>query len=349
MALAAYTQGTTWNHARLTTFVESRYGAAPESVRLNLRPLNGGLDSAAIAQVNAHYRRGSRREQAATFVVKRLDGDQRREAHVYQALVPSGVAPAPRLLAAEVIEPTTMYLYIERIRPWRIWPWTDTECAANVLERLARLHASSVRASFISTVPEWDYEAELHESARTSLDFFQRAVWHDHLRGLRPFLPHLNRIVEALPAIRHHLLREGSPGSILHGDVHPGNVVLRRQGQAKQVVLLDWARSRVGSPFEDVGSWLQSLGYWEPEARRHHDSLLQRYLAARGLSTGLNRATRDAYWFACASNVLAGALRYHLAVATGWGTPSPNAQGDAVRAARDCLRVIRRADACWRA
>jgi hypothetical protein len=45
--------------------------------------------------------------------------------------------------------------------------------------------------------------------------------------------------------------------------------------------LIDWARARRGSPFEDVASWLHSLGCWEPEARRRHDSLLTDVISTR--------------------------------------------------------------------
>jgi hypothetical protein len=143
--------------------------------------------------------------------------------------------------------------------------------------------------------------------------------------------------------------------AVVHGDAHPGNAVLRpgraapgaAAGVGVRPVLLDWGRARLGSPLEDVSSWLQSLRYWEAEARRRHDRLLGRYLAARGLAGPPSRDVRDAYWLAAACNVLAGALRYHLTVATGWGNPTPTRRTGALRAARDCLRIIRRADACW--
>jgi hypothetical protein len=121
-----------------------------------------------------------------------------------------------------------------------------------------------------------------------------------------------------------------------------------REGAAERVVLLDWGRARVGSPLEDVASWLQSLGFWEPEARRRHDTLLRRYLVARGLPRHLGPEVRDAYWLAAASNGLAGALRYHLAVIDGWSQPTAARRAHSVRAAADWLRVIRRADAYWR-
>jgi hypothetical protein len=118
-------------------------------------------------------------------------------------------------------------------------------------------------------------------------------------------------------------------------------------------VLLDWGRARIGAPLEDVSSWLQSLGFWEPEARRRHDTLLRRYLTCRGGPDRLDRGLRDAYWLAGACNALAGALRYQVAVADGWRRPAARARAVAARAvaaraARDALRVVRRADACWR-
>jgi aminoglycoside phosphotransferase (APT) family kinase protein len=99
---------------------------------------------------------------------------------------------------------------------------------------------------------------------------------------------------------------------IVHGDMHPGNVLLRRQGRKLVPVFLDWVRVRLGSPMEDVSSWLQSLGYWEPDARRRHDTLLKRYLEASGRGSTLSSSVREHYGLAGASNALAGALRYHL-------------------------------------
>ena len=81
-----------------------------------------------------------------------------------------------------------------------------------------------------------------------------------------------------------------------------------------QVVLIDWARARLGSPLEDVASWLHSLGCWEPQARRRHDTLLRAYLEARTVRRPLTSKLRVDYWLASVSNGLSGAIRYHLAV-----------------------------------
>jgi hypothetical protein len=112
--------------------------------------------------------------------------------------------------------------------------------------------------------------------------------------------------------------------------------------------LLDWGRARLGSPLEDVSSWLQSLGYWEPEVRRAHDTLLRHYLAVRGLSTHLGHDLRERYWLAGACNGLAGALHYHLLAAAAAADRQGRRRAQAVAATKDWLRIIRRADACWR-
>jgi hypothetical protein len=109
-------------------------------------------------------------------------------------------------------------------------------------------------------------------------------------------------------------------------------------------VLIDWARARIGSPLEDVASWLHSLGCWEPEARRRHDTLMCMYLDARRNPRPFASDVRADYWRASASNGLSGAIRYHLAVLTDPGS-SVAARYDSGRALLAWQRVVRRAAA----
>jgi aminoglycoside phosphotransferase (APT) family kinase protein len=155
----------------------------------------------------------------------------------------------------------------------------------------------------------------------------------------------VERAVETLPAMRQ-ALASAHPLCVLHGDAHAGNVVVC-PGDPPRIVLLDWGRARMGSPLEDVSSWLQSLGFWEWEVRRRHDSLLRSYLLARGWDDRLTPELRSLYWFAAASNALAGALRYHLAVANDPDRGEWDRYQSA-KAAQDWLRMIRRADVAWR-
>jgi Ser/Thr protein kinase RdoA (MazF antagonist) len=274
--------------------------------------------------------------------VKELRGVACRESRVYRdVLAPRSDGPAARLLG-EQTGGGRAYLYLEHVRPWRRWPWRDTALAELVVGELARLHAA-VPAS--ASPGGWDYEAELHRSAGATLRAItalgaapaaRRAAWPRGPGDLR-------RLAEALPRIRGHLLAAGT--GFVHGDVHPGNVVLQAQRRGFRVVLLDWSRCRPGSPLEDVASWLQSLGCWEPEARRRHDTLLRAYVARRGWPAELGRELRTAYWLAAASNGLAGAIRHHALVALA-ARATPGARATSARALRAWHRVVRQAAAC---
>jgi hypothetical protein len=363
----------------ISSFVESYLPDYDGSLRIEAQPLTGGL-CASTARIEAHYRSRAGADADFTFVVKRLQGTALREAQIYKVLSrrrgpKSGSpgttfeAPLPRVLGTMRPEQGVCYLYLECVTPSHIWPWEDVETVDAVLHTLASIHIDIDHFEgprLRSLLSRWDYDSELQVSAQSTLELLESLLLYRgaemkaggiHKRGRS-----LRRLVESLPEIRR-CLRESTPLglAVLHGDVHPGNILLceiganatpnRKRGSlsGQRVVLLDWERARLGSPLEDVSSWLQSLGYWEPEAKRRHDTLLRRYLRARGVPETLTRQVRDQYWLAAACNVLSGSLRYHLAVATGWGEPSPDQRAAAFRAAADCLRIIRRADACWRA
>lgn len=330
---------------RLAAFAARQLGALPDGIQLTVQPLRGGLEAVAVARVTGSVHDAGGRVLRSTFVVKRLDGSEAREATLYaRVLERAGLSFAPRFLGSELIQPDVTYLYLEYVRASTTWPWRDAAVSAEVLTRLAGVHHALAPAS-VDAVLGWEYEADLHDSAEATFDAFERVTRHESLAALRPARGALRRITAALAAMRRALL-EAEPfgATVLHGDLHSGNVIVR----GGNAVLLDWGRSRVGSALEDVSSWLQSLGYWEPEAMRRHDTLFRHYLAARGLPSELRRSVRDAYWLAAASNTLAGALRYHLLLADGWGLVPSRTCAEAARAARDHLRVIRRADEVWR-
>jgi len=337
----------------LEAFVARSAGEPAHALRMAARPLQGGL-SAGAALISARYRDALGKNRRLAFVVKRLEGSAAREVSAYRQIA-AAHAPrsSPALLGADPVGGDRWHLYLERIRPAHPWPWRDTAHARRVLERLAELHAAAPIPSLAGALDAWDYDAELGGAAQGTLQLAER--FHAQLpRADRPAalprsLPALRRLVSTLPALRRALLDFPLLGrAVIHGDVHPGNVMVRLRRRRHEPVLLDWGRARIGSPLEDVSSWLQSLGYWEPEARRRHDSLLTAYLVARGLPGVLTRDLRDAYWLAAASNVLSGALAYQLAVAGDPAVPT-DTRAAALRAALDWLRVLRRADACWRA
>ena len=89
---------------------------------------------------------------------------------------------------------------------------------------------------------QWDYDAALCQSGYATLEALEgvvRALGAGQFRGA---VPMTRRLVEALPAMRRALLL-ASPPIWIHGDLHPGNVILRRGVAGLEPVLLDWARA----------------------------------------------------------------------------------------------------------
>lgn len=336
---------------RLAAVLARYTGHAPCVV--DLVPLTGGLVSPSVQAVRARYRdsRGVRR--ITELVVKQLHGPTRREATVYQALMRSAARRmAPALLAVEPGDEGCLQLFLQHIAPENRWPWQEVTAVGSVLSALAILHEAPAASALVPHVSDWDYELELQRQGARLVACLEEHRVALRAAGVEPRLALARRLGQRLPALRRQLLRQAAlPLTVIHGDVHPGNVMLlgrasRTPGEHNPV-LIDWARARLGSPLEDVSSWLQSLGYWEPVARRRHDTLLGQYLRARGLRGHPSPELRDAYWVAAASNCFAGSLEYHVRIAT-HSEGCHHERMTAVRAVRDQLRILRRADACSR-
>jgi hypothetical protein len=330
----------------ITAWTKRLTGEPVREVSIERKALAGGLEAPEVALVTARYRDGSNRPRMFRLVLKRLEGRAVREAAVYDQLAVKHAAHvSPRLLGVDHAPPDRALLCIEAIRRVRAWPWRDLPITGEVLVRLARFHVAAARAAPL--VPEWDYERELGASAEATHTALDRFRSDPELWPLARSLPALDRMVLVLPRVRRQLL-SGRPfeRAPIHGDLHPGNALVRRRGRGDEPVLLDWGRARIGSPFEDVASWLQSLGFWEPEARRFHDTLLATYLSAFGVERKLTSEVRAACWMAGASNAVAGALLHHLSI-VGDERQAASRRAAAWRAVHDWLRVVRRADAWW--
>jgi aminoglycoside phosphotransferase (APT) family kinase protein len=324
-----------------STALQSEVG----DVSLELQPFRLGLE-ASVARVVARAVLTDGRARRSDFVVKRLSGRGRLEAAVHAHLTGLAAFGAPQLLAVRDADAST-YLFLEYVRPAQSWPWRDVARTALVLERLAQVHTVRVEAP-LHEIVAWDYELALRRSALETLDTVDRAAIEPDGKWLRPARRTVYKAVTGLTSMRAWLLDAPRFGTtLLHGDVHTGNVRLRARHGQLEVVLLDWGRARLGSPLEDVASWLLSLGCWEPEARRRHDTLLQRYLSARRLPPVLDQDVRRAYWLAAASNALAGALKYQVAVAVGWTGASARTRRVAAEVTLSHIRALRRALAFW--
>jgi aminoglycoside phosphotransferase (APT) family kinase protein len=322
--------------SQLTGFIARRWRVPESSLDVEVQSLHGGLESvvarARIASASAAS--GIPRE----LVVKQLSGAFAREADVYEALWNHlDHPPAVQMFGRDVAGDAT-YLYLEHAASFSPWPWSDTALAARVCRELAHLH-DAPRLS--SQAFSWNCEDELIRSAADTVDFATAARDSSGGRVWRR-LGDLRRVARALPRIRRHLLSDGA--TVIHGDMHPGNVILRRTAESVDVVLIDWARARIGSPLEDIASWLHSLGCWEPQARRRHDTLMRAYLDARRVRCTFSSKLRADYSFGSVSNGLSGAIRYHLAVmADPAATPSARTKSGVALLAWE--RVVRRAAA----
>jgi hypothetical protein len=318
--------------AQVAAFISERWCVPPELVRVELEPLQGGLTSS-VARARV-ARPDGYDAIPRQLVIKQLAAGLEREADVYEVLWRHlNRPPAVRMIGREPCDRSTL-LYLEHVQPSVTWPWSDIRHAGAVCRALARLHddAALPREPFA-----WDYESELARSTAATVALAEVARDPSGRRFWRR-LGDLRRVAAALPRIRRHLLSAGT--TVLHGDIHPGNVMLRTRGDS-EVALIDWGRARLGSPLEDIASWLHSLGCWEPEARRRHDTLMRTYLDARRMVQSFAGPVRMHYWLASASNGLSGAIRYHLAVLSHRGSSEP-ARYDSGRACIAWEQVVRR-------
>lgn len=320
--------------AQAAAFISRRWSVPEALLRLDVLPLPGGLESS-VARVRIAPAAGYP-SLPGRLVVKELRQGFEREADVYAWLWRRlERPPAVTVLGRETLGNTT-YLYLEDAEPFTPWPWSDPGFAAAVCRALARFHEGPTPGPGALA---WNYDAELLRSADATLQLAIDARAVDGRRCWRR-AGDMRRVVANLPAIRAHLLAGNT--TVIHGDVHPGNVCIRGGSPDTQVVFIDWGRARIGSPLEDVAAWLHSLGCWEPVARRGHDSLLRTYLEARGIHRGLTGPLRLEYWFASVSNGLSGAIRYHLSTIAS-PSSSESARYHSQRALAAWERVVRQA------
>jgi hypothetical protein len=126
----------------LHAIVELVAGAPPAQLRVERRPLRGGLESASVDRVAAHYRAHDGRERVLTLVAKRLTGASAREAALYEHLVVPQLGDlSPGLHAVEHTRSGETVLYLEALTAVSTWPWRDRHAAQSVLDRAAELHA----------------------------------------------------------------------------------------------------------------------------------------------------------------------------------------------------------------
>lgn len=320
-------------------------GVAPAALSLEGIPLRGGTESAAVVLVTARGQDRAGRARSVRAVAKQLRGRALRERAVYESVLPrASRRVAPKLLGATLGEGGSAWLFLEAIRKAEAWPWRHMAAGDALLRRLAEWHRSAA-ARGGGNLPDWNYGAELQESALATCGLLAACRHDPDLAPLSRAARQVERLALALPRLRAALLAEQPFGTrLIHGDVHSGNAMLARRGKGAEPVLIDWGRARPGSPLEDVSAWLQSLRFWEPEVERRHDSLLKIYLSGLGQPQLLTPEIRGAYWMAAACNAFSGAVLHHVSVAAD-RRQAAGTRAQAFGAARNWVRVLRRAHA----
>jgi hypothetical protein len=303
--------------------------------RVVATPLSGGLDSHGINRVDVTLS-ASQARRTATFVAKHLRGRGVHELDVYRGLHAShNLSWAPRLLGFHRDTREDVYIFLEWIPAANKWPWVDLDATSAVILQLTKLHAMPI-STYQTVLADPEIDREMETSAAETAALYHRSPIGRPLAGTRPMHKAIERVAVDLNTIRSYLTVHTGV-AVLHGDVHSGNAVIRAFLGAAEAVLFDWGRARLGSPLEDVASWLQSLSFWEPQVKRRHDTLFARYLKLTGRECRADRDLRKLYWVAAASNAMAGALRYHLAVVSDSSRPDSARQRSA-RAGRDWMQ-----------
>src|SRR5687768_6903909 len=115
---------------RIHDILTHLHGQPPRELRLQIKPLRGGLESSAVLLVKADFKDSRGRRRNFYMVVKRLEGAAAREVSVYEHLVAQHAREiAPRLLAADHHDNGGSTLYLERVCPVSHWPWRDLSAA----------------------------------------------------------------------------------------------------------------------------------------------------------------------------------------------------------------------------
>ncbi len=93
------------------------------------------------------------------------------------------------------------------------------------------------------------------------------------------------RIYDCLEAWENKLWPTSDKLAIIHGDLHPENIIITEKGAA----IIDWSDACLGDPLRDVGSFSQQLIFMglgqindEPYWRRAQDMFLSAYRQAMG-------------------------------------------------------------------
>lgn len=143
----------------------------------------------------------------------------------------------------------------------------------------------------------------------------------------------MERFMDAVPRLTQR------PFSLLHTDVHRGNIVVSPRKDGDRLVVIDWETAMYGDPLHDLATHLVRMGYGDTETR----SMIKLWARTMSLSghveatAGLAKDLPVYLAFEHAQSVFADVMRAALAL------PDQPAEQDFVDAVDRVRRAVRRA------
>jgi hypothetical protein len=276
--------------AALTRHAAASAGAPVRIKQVDTIPLKGGYVSKAVDRLDLTLATPNRSGITASFVRKACFA---REVRALELLATIPKAPAlPEIIAswwsAERPDDLAANGFTTPFYPGRALTFDDP-IPDVVLVSLARVHAACRGTEGFDWTWTFDaaHFADTHANALAALGASARfrATTADHIG----WLTRLERLC------RSEVLREASddlPKSLVHGDMHPGNIILRADGSP---VIIDWGNACIAPPMLDLANIVRI------DSPQWHT-----YFAAyREAVGGIDEATsRRAFWWARAATGL---------------------------------------------
>lgn len=168
------------------------------------------------------------------------------------------------------------------------------ELVSHSLEELAKLHAATWGAAPLGSAA-W-LAPRMEPFLAIDASVVRRSYEGPVGAGMPERVRDADRLVAAYRALAAELTavaRGGgaSPGCVMHGDAHPGNLFLDAEGHLS---FLDWQLTQRGAWYADVSYHLASCLTVEDRREREHD-LLEHYLDALA-GHGIEVPARTAAW-----------------------------------------------------
>lgn len=104
----------------------------------------------------------------------------------------------PAMYGAQLLGHCEAYLYLEYVDQSVAWQWKDTSTSVAVLKAVADVHSAFLDSG--RSFDDWDYESELVQSAKLTVELFAATVLAGIPLGERPMLRALERMLPAMRA-----------------------------------------------------------------------------------------------------------------------------------------------------